>query len=201
MRKALIPMLASLALCGAGTAALITTNARAQSNPRNPVMALVAAPDDLMAQNLPTTPDMQSDMAQGMKQMCDDRYASEVGRMAYLGARLQLSDAERPLFDHWKDVTLDSAKRRASDCNSRTAAPDQDRANPVDRMGREEDMLKQRIADLDAERPVFAALYAALTPDQRELLSPPRRMMDRDRGSRRPRPMEMGNPQPVPAPQ
>ena len=32
MRKALIPMLASLALCGAATAALIATNARAQTS-------------------------------------------------------------------------------------------------------------------------------------------------------------------------
>jgi hypothetical protein len=196
MRKALIPMLASLALCGAGTAALITTNARAQADLRKPVMTLVATPDDLMAQNLPG---MQTDMAGGMKRMCDDRYAGEVGRMAYLDARLQLSDAERPLFDHWKDGRLASAKQRAADCNSRIAAPDQDRANPVDRMAREEDMLKQRIADLDAERPAFAALYAALTPEQRELLSPSR-AMDRGRGPSRPRPGDMGDLAPPPPP-
>ncbi|HEV7960142.1 MAG TPA: hypothetical protein VGP01_03875, partial [Rhizomicrobium sp.] len=67
MRKALIPMLASLALCGAGTAALITTNASAQSDPPKPMMTLVAAPDDLTAQSLPATPGMQNDMAEGMK--------------------------------------------------------------------------------------------------------------------------------------
>lgn len=195
MRKALIPMLASLVLCGAGTAALITTNARAQAELRKPMLQLVAAPDDLMAQNLPATPDM----AGGMKQMCDDRYAGEVGRMAYLDARLQLSDAERPLFDHWRDVRLASAKQRTADCNSQIAAPDQDRTNPVDRMAREEDMLKQRIADLDAERPVFAALYAALTPEQRELLSPSR-PMDRGRGPSRPHPNDMGGLTPPPPP-
>jgi hypothetical protein len=156
------------------------------------MMTLVTAPDDRTAQSLPATPGMQSDMAGGMKQMCDDRYAGEVGRMAYLEARLQISDAERPLFDHWKDVKLDSAKRHASDCNARIGAPDQDRGNPVDRMGREEDMLKQRVTDLDVERPVFAALYAALTPEQRELLSP-RRPMDRNRGSSRPHRGDVGN--------
>jgi LTXXQ motif family protein len=199
MRKALIPMLASLALCGAGTAALITTNARAQANPRKPMLELVAASDDLMAQNLPIAPGMPGDMAAGMKQMCDDRYAGEVGRMAYLDARLQLSDTERPLFDHWKDVRLASAKQRAVDCNTRIASPDQDHANPVDRMGREEDMLKQRIADLDAERPAFAALYAALTPEQRELLSPSR-PMDRGRGPSHPHPNDMGGLTPPPPP-
>ena len=34
MRKALIPMLASLALCGAATAALVATNARAAQTNR-----------------------------------------------------------------------------------------------------------------------------------------------------------------------
>jgi hypothetical protein len=119
--------------------------------------------------------------------------------MAYLEARLQLSDAERPLFDRWKDVKLDSAKRHASDCNARIGTPDRDRANPVDRMGREEDMLKQRVTDLDVERPVFAALYAALTPEQRELLSP-RRPMDRNRGPSRQHPAALGDMAPPPPP-
>ena len=49
---------------------------------------------------------------------------------------------------------------------------DQRMDNPAARMGREADMLKKRLADLEAERPVLAALYGALTPGQREMLSP-----------------------------
>jgi hypothetical protein len=34
-------------------------------------------------------------------------------------------------------------------------------------MGREEDRLKQRLADIEAERPAMEALYNALSPQQR----------------------------------
>jgi len=118
--------------------------------------------------------------------------------MAYLEARLHLTDAEQPLFAHWKDVRLDSAKRQAADCASRTSE-DRDGADPVARMSREEAMLKQRIADLDAERPAFSALYAALAPDQRQTLAPPRPMMGRDHGPMRP-PREVGDLPPPPPP-
>lgn len=199
MRKALIPMLASLALCGAGTLALIASNERAQANPRKPMMVALLGADALLAQNLPDA-SPASDMGEAtgfgpnLKQFCDDRYAGEVGRMAYLEARLQLSDSEQPLFGRWKDVRLDIAKRRAADCNTRIAGADQDRADPVTRMSRQETMLKQRIADIDTERPVFAALYAVLTPEQRTALEPERSF--RERG---PRPSGMGAPLPPPA--
>jgi hypothetical protein len=205
MRKALIPMLASLALCGAGTAALIASNGRAQASPRKPVMVALLG-DPLMAQNLPDTPpppnardtssDASRDFAPDPRQFCDERYAGEVGRMAYLETRLHLTDAEQPLFAHWKEVRLDSAKRQAADCAARTGA-DPDRTDPVARMSREEAMLKQRISDLDAERPAFSALYATLAPDQRQTLAPPRPMMGRDHG---PMPREVGDLPPPPPP-
>jgi|SRR5665213_2092562 len=204
MRKALIPMVASLALCGAGTAALIASNSHAQASPRKPVMVALLG-DPLMAQNLPDTPPPPNamgasrDFAPDPGQFCDERYAGEVGRMAYLETRLHLTDAEQPLFAHWKDVRLDSAKRQAADCAARTGA-DRDRADPVARMSREEAMLKQRITDLDAERPAFSALYAALAPDQRQTLAPPRPMMGRDHGPMPPRPEGMSDLPPPPAP-
>jgi hypothetical protein len=206
MRKALIPMLASLALCGAGTAALIASNSHAQASPRKPVMVALLG-DFLVAQNLPDTPPPPNasgtsgavrDFAPDPRQFCDERYAGEVGRMAYLETRLHLSDTEQPLFAHWKDVRLDAAKRQAAECASRTG--EIDRADPVARMGREEVMLKQRIADLDAERPAFSALYAALAPDQRRTLAPPRPMMGRDHGPMPLPPHEMGDLPPPPPP-
>ena len=45
MRKALFPMIASLALCGAATAALVATNARAEQGGRKPVMIALVTPD------------------------------------------------------------------------------------------------------------------------------------------------------------
>ena len=38
----------------------------------------------------------------------------------------------------------------------------------MERLNREEEMLKDRLADIDAERPALTALYAALTPTQKQ---------------------------------
>ena len=213
MRKALVPMLASLAICAAATAALVANARAAQTNTRKPVMVALVAPGTMLAQNSPAPAremrDMRmptpADMAAHMKRMCEDHYAREVGRMAYLEARLKLTSAEQPLFARWKDASLDIAKRRSADCGQRVAQRDRKELNLVDRMGREEELLKKRIADLDAERPALAALYNALSPDQREELSPRHRMMasgmmmDRER-FRHP-PMEMGDHPSPPPPQ
>lgn len=210
MRKALIPMLASLALCGAATAAFVVNARAAPTNTRKPVMVALIAPGAQLAQNSPAPPGaremrMPADLAVEMKRMCDDRYASEAGRMAYLEARLKLTPAQQPLFVRWKEVSLDFAKRDSADCSQRMSSRDHKDLNPVERVGREEDMLKRRIADIDAERPVLSALYTALSAEQRETLSPGRRqmmangmMMDRER-FRHP-PMEMGD-RPPPPPQ
>jgi len=209
MRKALVPMLASLVLCGAATAALIVNARAAPTNTRKPVMVALVGPGTLLAQNTATPPAtremrMPAEMTAHLKQMCEDRYAREAGRMAYLEARLKLTSAQQPLFARWKDAALDIAKRRGADCSQRVAQHDRKERNVVERMGREEEMLKRRIADLDAERPALSALYGALSPEQREALSPGRHrmlaggaMMDRDR-FRHP-PMEMGD-HPLPPP-
>jgi hypothetical protein len=214
MRKALLPMFASLALCGAATAALVATNARAQTSVRKPVMVSLVTPGTMLAQNSPASPDGRemhdmrmpspADMAAHMKRMCEDHYARQVGEMAYLETRLKLTSAEQPLFARWKDVKLDIAKRRSADCGQRVAQTDRKERSLVDRMGREEDMLKKRVADLDAERPVLTALYNGLTPDQRETLAPRHHMMAggrMDRGRFGRPPMEMGDHPPPPPPQ
>ncbi|MGH6827641.1 MAG: Spy/CpxP family protein refolding chaperone [Rhizomicrobium sp.] len=184
MRKALIPMLASLILCGAATGALLVTEASAQGSSREPVMALVGS-SALLAQNAPLAGQSQglrSDMTAPLtRDFCQDRHAREAGRLAYMETRLALTEAQRPLFDRWKQVMLDAAQRRAADCGQRAALQGQNRADPVARMSREEATLKGRIADLDAERPVFAAFYQSLTAGQRDLLQP-RSMRARDRG-------------------
>src|SRR5579871_1594786 len=94
MRKALFPMLASLALCGAATAAFVVTTAHAQPEPKKPMMVAQAATTDgggastagggrsMMAgrtMHIPTP----EEMAAHFKQMCQDRYAHEAGALAY----------------------------------------------------------------------------------------------------------------------
>jgi hypothetical protein len=199
MRKAFVPLLASLLLCGAATGALVATNALAQPAPHNPIM---------LAQNTEAPPASAAnmgrmhrfspaDIAAFHKQRCEDGYARAVGRMAYLETRLGLTSQQQSLFSSWRSVKLDIAKRQADACAQRDVNQDRKDVSPVDRMSRMEDRLKKRIADLDAERPAFAALYGVLSPEQQKALAPHHhRMMrggrGRERGMMRPRMMNRG---------
>ena len=165
MRKALLPMIASLALCGAATAALIATNARADQSARKPVMLALLAPDgapggDTAAAPGPgVPPQMMRDRAAHRAQFCKDMYARKVGELAFLEAKLSLTGSQQPLFDHWKQASLDVAKRHQDECAGHER-PQGRRAVPsvVDRLNMEETMLKKRLANIDAEKPVADGL-------------------------------------------
>jgi LTXXQ motif family protein len=184
MRKALLPMIASLALCGTATAALIATNARAEQSIRKPVMVALVTPDDLAAnaphgvQAAPPSemagppPEAMRDMAARRDQFCKDMYARRVGELAYFEAKLTLTAAQAPLFDHWRQATLDVAKRRSGECGTgERHARNGKMPTLVDRMAKREDRLKHRLADLESQRPALEALYTSLNPQQRAELS------------------------------
>ena len=205
MRKALLPMLVSLALCGAATTAMVMSSANAAPEPHKPLMVAVnAAPDVQLAANdgspdAPPPRDLRQqrspeDMAARMKQMCNDGYAREAAQLTYLETSLQLTAGERPLFQHWKDAKLNIAHRHADNCAQRTnergaraqgrdAQSRGDRVRPGlgERMAHEEDRLKERLADLQTERPALEAFYNALSPTQKMQLARGG-MEDRGRG-------------------
>ena len=213
MRKAFLPLVASLLVCTAATGTLvIATNARAQNETHTPVM--LAQNTDASPAASPNMTRMRrfnpTDLAAFHKQRCEDGYARSVGRMAYLVTRLNLTGSQQSLFSAWRSSRLAVAKRQADACAQRDVSQARQETSPVDRMARMEDRLKQRIADLDAERPTFTALYNALSPDQRKALASPRHMMHRGMGRHRemgrgmmrpdrgPRPMNGQPPSPPP---
>ena len=175
MRKALLPMVASLALCGAATAALVATTARAQQSGRKPMMIAQAAPGPETAaprqeSGRPTR--VRDNMMYDVRheQICKDLYARKAGELAFLEAKLSLNPKQAPLFARWKEASLDIAKQRESDCaaHERRADGHRQRLSVVDRLTLEEDLLKKRLADIQAERPALAAFYDSLTPAQKE---------------------------------
>ncbi len=175
MRKALLPMIASLALCGTATAALIATNASAAQSARKPMMVAfntTGANDDTAAPRSDGGAPPDGMMRHGMReQFCKDMYARRVGELAYFEAKLSLTSAQAPLFENWKQVTLDIAKRNSDACGQRgkLQKANMDRKMPslIDGINRQQDRLKKRLADLDAERPPLEALYNALDPRQK----------------------------------
>ena len=170
MKKTLIPILASLALCAGAAGTLVVTGAFAQtasdSDAHKPAMTR------------PTGPHHHSpeEMAARMKNMCADHYARAVGVLAYVEAKLQLTPTQQPLFARWKDVKLGAAAARRDKCDTRMADGaegkwrDGKRPSVVDRMTREEDMLKHRLAQLQAEQPALEALFNSLTTEQKMAL-------------------------------
>ena len=111
----------------------------------------------------------KGDMAAWHARMCTEHYARRVGMIAYLGAKLDLNDSQRPLFESWKSSVLGSAKDGESACLAH--APDM--AHPptlMDREARMHAMLEARLAAMDAQKPALEALYQSLTPEQRMAL-------------------------------
>ncbi|HEX2760216.1 MAG TPA: hypothetical protein VHM27_06870, partial [Rhizomicrobium sp.] len=76
---------------------------------------------------------------------------------------------QAPLFARWKQVALDIARRNQADCTAY-----QRNANRMptllDGLADEETMLKNRLSDLQQERPALEALYHTLSPSQRDQL-------------------------------
>jgi len=176
MRKTLLPMIASLALCGAATAALIATNARAeQQRAPKPMMIALTTPARHDNAAPPAEDGQQTNMIYRMTpeagpgRICKDIYARKAGELAFLEAKLSLDAKQAPLFARWKQASLDIARQHESDCagKARTSLLGP-RAGVLDRMTLEEDQLKRRLSDIQAERPTLTALYTSLTPAQKE---------------------------------
>ena len=150
MRKALLPMLASLALCGTATFAVIASNAHAQPEQKKPMMVALVTPAMAVNSVAPVESGgsarpsghmhmpSPAEIAAHRKQMCQDGYAREAGALAYTEAKLSLSTTQQPLFEHWKQVKLDIAKRRATACASRERPRNAAMPSLLDRMVRKD---------------------------------------------------------------
>jgi hypothetical protein len=167
-------MIASLALCGAATVALIATNANAeQSTVHKPVMTVVGQ-DELAGDDTAApapdggSPDMMRDDGHRRAEFCKAMYAHQVGELAFTEVQLSLTPAQQPLFEHWKQASLDIAKQREGDCGTRERHKPGERPNVLDRLNREETMLKTRLANLDAQKPSLTAFYESLSPQQKQ---------------------------------
>lgn len=112
--------------------------------------------------------DMMKDDKAHRAQFCTDIYARKAGEMAFLEAKLSLNASQQPLFDHWKQASLDLAKAHESDCSAQERHKPGERPSVLDDMNREEAMLKRRLADIDAEKPSLTAFYDSLSAQQKQ---------------------------------
>jgi protein CpxP len=185
MRKSFLLLPIALVLGVAGTALV-----SAQPNPG----ATNAGPARELPRFQRPAPNPEQ-LAQRRAELCKDMNARAAGRLAYLETRLELTANQRPAFNKWRDVRLAAANSRAQACTTTPVRPGRggadaqaQRPSPVDRMARQEQMLRQRLATITAERPALEALYNSLTAEQRARFQPdagPRRGMGRGPGRER----------------
>jgi hypothetical protein len=97
---------------------------------------------------------------------CVERYARKLGRLAYLEARLTLTEQQRSVWNKWRQIKVDAAEQRRSHCLQHQP---KEGPNPtvLEREAQLEKRLAARLQQLQASRPALQALYEALSSEQK----------------------------------
>ena len=97
---------------------------------------------------------------------CTERYARKAAHLAYLEAKLNLTDQQKSAWTKWRQAKLDAADKRRAACLQRDWSRDE-QETALDREARVEKWLTARLQELQASRPALQALYDALSPEQK----------------------------------
>jgi hypothetical protein len=104
------------------------------------------------------------------KQACIDRLARRAGLVAYIGAKLNLTAQQRPLWNKIQDTVNNEAQQERKLCDT-IKPPAEETA--LDRLTRMQQMAAARADGLKAVLPEVRQLYQELTPEQRAILDHP----------------------------
>ena len=109
------------------------------------------------------------------KDMCAEQVARRIGNRAYLKARLDLKPEQMSLWNNFEKAANEASAKDKARC---ATLPAEVKTPPtyMERMTMREDMMKARLASLEAVKPSLQALYAALTPEQKAIFDKPMRM-------------------------
>ena len=104
------------------------------------------------------------------KEKCVDHYARRAGRLAFLEAKLNLTDAQKGPWNAWRQAELDDAAKMRDACLANLPANPGTPPTILEREARIEKMMGARLAAMQSSRPALESLYAVLTPDQKAVL-------------------------------
>jgi len=100
------------------------------------------------------------------QRFCIERYARNAAHLAYLEAKLNLTDQQKPAWTKWRQTKIDAAEKRRSACLQNDWSK-REQETALDREARVEKWLTARLQDLQVSRPALQALYDALSPEQK----------------------------------
>jgi len=103
---------------------------------------------------------------------CKERFAREAGFLAYLGAKLDLTAAQQPLWDTYHKAMLDAAGKQRQTCLENSMGPDS-HPTALERRDRMQKLLQARLDGLQSTRAPLEALYQSLSPEQRHFVDHP----------------------------
>ena len=107
------------------------------------------------------------------KSMCLDMVARRIGDRAYLKARLELKPEQMTAWNAFEKAADEASAKSMARCQTLPTEIKQ-RPTYLERLTMEEDVMKARIATIDAVKPSLTALVGVLTDDQKAILDRPR---------------------------
>lgn len=125
------------------------------------------------------------------KSMCLDMAARRIGDRAYLKARLELKPDQMTAWNTFEKAADEASAKSMARCQTLPTEM-KERPTYLERLTMEEDVMKTRIATIEAVKPSLMALVAVLTTEQKAILDRPRGGLAHHRGA------AMGHPGPGP---
>jgi len=108
------------------------------------------------------------------QQACVDHIAKRAGFVATIGFKLNLTDAQKPLWDKVVAATQAAQANEQKTCSALpAAAADRTKETIIDKMNHRTQMMQAQLQGLQQSEPAVQALYQALTPDQKAIIDHP----------------------------
>lgn len=107
------------------------------------------------------------------RSMCVDMVARRIGDRAYLKARLELKPEQMTAWNAFEKAADEASAKSMARCQTLPTEM-KERPSYLERLTMEEDVMKARIATIEAVKPPLTALVAVLTPEQKAILDRPR---------------------------
>ncbi len=107
------------------------------------------------------------------KAACIDMVARRIGDRAYVKARLELKPEQMTAWNAFEKAADEASAKSMARCQTLPTEM-KERPGYLERLTMEEDLMKARIATIEAVKPSLTALVGVLTADQKAILDRPR---------------------------